>query len=285
MPISSPHAKNLAVLLGYLVDSAKGGFIFTEDTWKQFRTRNRLPMNPPAPAYKSGITPRHIEHIIDRLVFFIAKNVIDSALSQFSERFHDATDWDDDLNAVWKAEEEAARRDPPLKAILADLRARLDDLHAFWARNVHIKDPDEARPSRNDEISFKARLEQVRARFLAIPPLPDSPHAMAVRWARNEGSTRGAWARLKASALFKLFYKRGRFVWWAAGPELVELKILARGRASSVVEELWRVYRVDARLVKRIEGNEVGRGVLPAELSEEDEEWGDGYAEYPLQVE
>ncbi|MCJ1438921.1 hypothetical protein MMC27_008311 [Xylographa pallens] len=285
MPISNPQAKNLAVLLGYLVDSAKGGFIFTEDIWKQYRAHHRLPMNLPPPAYRSDITPRRVEHIIDRLVFVIAKKVIDSALSQFSERFKDATDWDDDLNAVWKAEEEAASRDPHLKNILVDLRARLDDLQAFWARNVHIKDPDEARPSRNDENSFKARLEQVRERFLAIQPLRDSPHPMAARWARNEGSTRGAWARLKASALFKMFYTRGKFMWWAAGKELVELKILARGRASSVVEELWRVYRVDARLVKRIEGNEVGKGGLPVELGEEDEEWGDGYGEYPLQAE
>ncbi|MCJ1394492.1 hypothetical protein MMC18_007370 [Xylographa bjoerkii] len=286
MSISNPQAKNLAVLLGFLVDSAKGGFIFTEDIWKQFRANNGLPINPQPPAYKSGEPPRKIDHIIDRLVFVIAKKVIDTALSRFSERFKDANYWDDDLNAVWKAEDQAASREPYLKKILVDLRTRLEELQAFWACNAHIKDPVELRPSRNDEDSFRARLEQVRERFLAIQPLQNSPHAMAARWASDAGSTKGAWARLKASALFKLYHTRGRFVWYVAGKELVELKILARGRASSVVEELWRVYRVDARLVKRIQGNEAVRSVLPAELGEdEEEEWGDGFAEYPLHEE
>ncbi|MCJ1401803.1 hypothetical protein MMC11_005020 [Xylographa trunciseda] len=286
MPISNDQAKNLAVLLGFLVDSAKGGFIFTEEIWKQFRAANGLPMNPKQPAYKSGTPPSRVEHIIDRLVFVIAKKVIDTALSQFSERFKDANDWDDDLNAVWKAEDEASARDPHLKRILVDLRVRLDELHAFWARNAHIKDPDEARPSRNDETSFRARLDQVRERFLAIQPLHDhNPHAMAVRWAHDAGSTKGAWTRLKASALFKMFHTRGKFVWYVAGHELVELKILARGRAASVVEELWRAYKVDARLVKRIEAHEVGRGGPVAadlvEEEEEEEEWGGGFADYP----
>ncbi|MCJ1285441.1 hypothetical protein MMC26_004781 [Xylographa opegraphella] len=286
MPINNPQAKNIAVLLGYLVDSAKGGFIFTDEIWKEFRARNGLPMIPKTPAYRSGTPPRRIEHIIDRLVFVIAKKVIDTALSQFSERFKDATDWDDDLNAVWKAEEEAATRDPQLKRILVDLRARLEDLQAFWARNAHIKDPDECR-SRGNETSFRARLDQVRERFLAIQPLQDSPYVLAARWALDEGSTKGAWTRLKASALFKLFYTRGKFVWYVAGKELVQLKILACGRASSVVEELWRVYRLDARLLKRIEANHAARSVLPAELGggDDDDEWGDGFAEYPVQVE
>ena len=286
-PISNPHAMNLAVLLGYLVDSAKGGFVFNDEIWKQFCIRNNLPSHRSHPAYKSGKPPLRVEHIIDRLVFVIAKKVIDSALSQFSERFRDAADWDDDLNAVWKAEDEAATRDPLLRKLLVDLRARLEDVQAFWARNAHIKDPDDVRASRGDENSFKARVEQVRERFLAIQPLEESTHAMAARWARDDGSTTGAWTRLKASALFKMFHNRGKFVWYAAGKELAALKILARGRASSVVEELWRVYRVDARLVNRIQGNEAGKGVLPAELGadEEEEEWGDGFAEYPLQVE
>lgn len=283
--ISDPRSKDIASLLGLLVDSAKGGFKFTDQTWTDFKQRVNLPQSLTKPAYRdpSKCEPRS-DSIIDSLVFKVAKNVTAKALAQFSERFKDATDWDDDLNCVWKSEDKQAQKDPALKAVLAKLGADLRSLNDFWVKNAHHKDPDEARPSYSSEASFKARVDQTRTRFLAIAPLEDAGCAMADRWAQDQGSTKGAWTRLKASALYKRFHNRRMFVWSVAGKELMELKVLARGKAPNVVEELWRFYKLDTRLMRRLEGREFGRVTdrVDAEAAEEEQQWGEGFGEYVL---
>ncbi|MCJ1246805.1 hypothetical protein MMC30_004014 [Trapelia coarctata] len=260
--IAFPIAKDIAILLGRLVDSAKGGLLFTEQTWIDFKRKQGLPLTLVKPAYKKNSSSQPTNHIIDRLVFHIAKGVSERALGEFSKQFESARDWDDDLNAVWKAEDERSKSDASLKTVLVDLRAQLESLHGFWTSNCAHVEADEFRPSRSNpsETSLKARVEQTRERFLAIQPPTSSRSAIVDRWRKDDGSTRDAWTRLKASALWNRYYKCGKFAWNVCGKELGELKLLGRGGGRCVGEELWVHYRLDARSVKKLEAAEAAKG-------------------------
>ena len=240
--ISFPIAQDIAALLGHLVDSAKGGLNFTEETWATYKENNNLPKRQAPPAYKDKSESRPTDHIIDYLVFNVAKIVSEKALSQFSKRFEDAGDWDDDLNAVWKAEDQKAQHDSALKVVLISLRTDLEELFESWCVN------------RKPGVSFKAKVEQARQRFLDIQPLQDSKSPMVERWAKDEGSTKGSWLRLKASMLWNRYHRCGGFVWFVCGKELGELKVLGKGTGHSVVENLWCAYKLDGKAAKKILG-------------------------------
>jgi len=278
LPVSHPIACDVALLLGHLVDSSKGGLIFTEGHWAAFKEKHKLPKHLIKPAYKDKFQGRPTNHIIDRLVFQVAKGVSDRALGAFDRRFANAGRWDHDLNAVWKAEDETSKRNPALKKILDDLRAQCIALHDFWATNCTHPDPDEAGPSlhrrksNGNSGSFNALVEQSRERFLAIQPLSSISHPMIDRWTSDSGSTCGSWLRLKASTLWRLYCNTGKFVWYVCGKELGELKVLGRGKTNSVVEELYINYRVDARATRKLGADDEAKGAVLGE--EEEEEFG-----------
>lgn len=284
-------AKNIAILLGRLVDSAKGGLLFTEEVWNEFKRKNHLQYHLPKPAYKDKLHSEPTNHIIDRLVFTVANGVSKRALGAFTKRFEDASYWDDDLNAVWKAEDERSKSDATVKEVLDDLRTHIDSLHHFWSTNCTRAQADEFRPSRSNpsEASLNARIEQTRERFLAIQPLASNCSAIVDRWRKDDGSTKGAWARLKASVLFQRYCKYGKFPWYACGKELGELKMLGREGGRCVAEELWVHYKLDPRSVKKLEaaeaaketGSEGFEGDVDVDEDEEkfgewDDEWAEG---------
>lgn len=277
LPVSSPLACDIAHLLGHLVDSSKGGLSFTDKHWAAFKAQHNLPNHVRKPAYKDKSSTRPTNHIIDRLVFQVAKGVSERALGAFSKRFVDANNWDDDLNAVWKVEDEAAKRDPELRAILLDLRAQCEALHDFWIANCSHPEPDEAGPSNHRRksnsggASFNALVEQTRERFLAIKPLSTAKHPMIDRWTSDAGCTRGTWLRLKASTLWNRYFKAGKFVWFVCGKELGQLKVLRRGKANVLVEELYCSYKVDANAVRKMRGGEETKGMEAGEDEGEDE--------------
>ena len=273
--ISFPLAQDIAALLGHLVDSAKGGLDFTEETWARFKDNNNLPKRQDPPAYKDKAEGRPTNHIIDHLVFNVAKAISEKALSEFSKRFEDAGDWDDDLNAVWKAEDQEAQHDSALKIVFRKLRTDLEELFEFWC-------------TRRTGVSFQAKVEQARQRFLGIQPVQDSKSQMVKRWAKDEGSTKGSWLRLKASMLWNKYHRCGRFVWYVCGKELGELKVLGKEAGHSIVEDLWRVYKLDGKAAKKIlestaQGVEdgVGRVIDGESDGSEDEfgDWGDSFDE------
>ena len=284
--IDFPLAKDIAILLGRLADSAKGGLLFTEQVWNDFKRQKKLHLRLAQPAYKENSKSQPTDHIIDRLVFHVAKGVSERALSAFSKKFDGAVDWDDDLNAVWKAEDERSKSDVSLKAILLDLRAQLESLYDFWNSNCTCVEAEEFRPARFNpsESSLKARAEQMRERFLAIQPLASSHSAIADRWRKDDGSTKGAWTRLKASALWNRYHK-GKFAWYVCGKELGELKMLGRKGGICVAEELWVHYRLDPRSVKKLEAAQAAKGTGSEALVEDGDEeeefgkWDDGWVE------
>ena len=274
--IDDTIVKNIAVLLGHLVDSAKGGLDFTEQTWLDFLQRLGLPKRLPTPAYKSKGESRPSKHVIDRLVFEVAKVVVEKALESFTKHFAEtAVDWDDDLVHLWKQEVEEGKSDPALKAIHSDLVAKLSKVRDYWGANAQGRISMDGEDGWKGKTPFKEVVEQARELFLQIKPLEGSTHPVAKRWAKDDQG--GQWTKTKASALF-WHWHAGAFPWCVAGKELGEMKVeRSPGRGTRMVDELHVAMKMDGRFAMSREeffGAEGGgEGGADGEDAEEESVW------------
>ncbi|KAH0545314.1 hypothetical protein FGG08_000613 [Glutinoglossum americanum] len=236
--IKSPEAIALAILLGLLVDREKQGYTFTEENWREFR-RKVSPTIPPKPAYKANDESIKTDHIIDYMVFDVAKPVVEKILTGFQERFPDPPTLDIDLVRLWKQEKEAARRDGKLRQALDNLVLEIDAVWNYWLS------------CSRDESSFPLRVWRTYSRFNEIMP-KDIDHPMLQRWREDAiRSPYSHWNYLRASAAFHK-YPKHKFVWWVAGRELGQLKALASSRCHMVVSPIHASYKPDASYVRRI---------------------------------
>ena len=278
--INSSKAKDLALLLGKLVDSAKGGFIFTGDDWHAFKRKHRLPHWLDKPAYKDGGEPTL--HVIDQLVLVVAKGIREQALSKFNDRFKGAVDYDYDLVALWNYEVENAKKDKDLDLILKPLRPQLKEVHDFWVANIKARNPngDGGTWSEKPVLSFTAVVEEARARFLAIKPLETSSHILAQRW-RKEWCEN--WAQIKASALFYYWNNRHwgnqSFPWYVAGKELGDMKVArSEGGGERTIKAIHLAMKLDAKFARRVDDKESTASFLD-DMDEWDDEDFDGWDE------
>lgn len=306
--IDSPQAINIAILLGNLVDSAKGGFIFDESKWATFLKKNRLSRKLPPPAYKDKDRRKPTKHMIDVLVFEVAKNVREEALSKFNKQFKDAPTWDEDLVRIRNEMIQEAKADRALTVVLKNLEADLQSILDFWMINVRTEDDDEeGRPTRKgNTLTFRAVVEKCRADFLTLSPHTDgtvndknSPTKPAARgiaqfpthhtadevsqrvrqWQHEYAShsCNSSWDLVKASVAFFQHHKRA-FVWHIAGTELGEIKAMAKGRGTYrvVTDDIFEAFKLDSKLVDGMKRREVEadrRGVEEDFL--EDVDWDD----------
>ncbi len=259
--IDSPQAVSMAVLLGNLVDSAKGGFQFDDTKWVAWLKENQLPRTLLKPAYKDRQKAKPTNHPIDHLVFVVAKRAREKALSEFDKHFVDVSPRDDDLFRIRNEEFEDAKTNKPLAQVLRNLVRDLKPIHTFWVLNARPGDADDTlRPPRKSEaLSFRTVVERCRADFLGLKPTLDddeSPPAESTSdrissWRRDHARGRSSyWDLVKASVAFFHYYQSS-FVWHAAGIELGEIKAMARGRGTyrAVVGEVFEAFKVDKRVV------------------------------------
>lgn len=279
--IDTPQAINIAVLLGNLVDSAKGGLIFDEDRWKSFLKRNDLHARLKTPAYKDRDKAKPTDHMIDQLVFEVAKKVRVSALSDFDERFREASCWDPDLVCIRNEFQDKSKSDQSLALVLKNLKIDLEEILQFWKNNARPEDEnDETRPPRKAKaLSFRAVVEKCRGDFLALTPRTDDPKPSTTRlsthaasgivasekvrqWQReSETDTKtGEWPLVKASVAFHLHHKTAS-VWHITGIELGEIKATRDGRGSYCVlkNEFHAVSKLDSKLVDGVKRREMER--------------------------
>lgn len=256
--IDSPQAISIAVLLGNLVDSAKGGFQFDDAKWAAYLKTNGLSGILSKPAYKDQHKAKPTNHLIDHLVFVVAKRAREKALKEFDKHFTDVSSRDDDLFRIRKEEVEEAKSNKPLTQVLHNLRRGLEAIHAFWTTNARPEGPDEdIRPPRKaDVLSFRHLVERCRADFVNLRPTPDEcpPTEMSDRissWQRDHARGRSSyWDLLKASVAF-FHYHQTSFVWHTAGVELGEMKAMARGRGTyrAVAGGVFEAFKLDKRVV------------------------------------
>jgi len=287
--IDSPQAINIAILLGILVDSAKGGFMFDEPKWQSLLKRNELPARLLPPAYKNKDKAKPTDHMIDQLVFDVAKKVRGKALGDFDQAFSEAVWWDEDLACLRNDMVEYAKSDKSDKSlahVLKNLEIDLEAILRFWLRNARREDEnDDTRPPRKgNALSFRAVVEKCRGDFLSLRPRtddaspptankntntnkPSTSTSIAIservqQWQKEytTGSKNSSWALLKASVAFRHHHKRA-FVWHLAGIELGEMKAMAKGRGTYriVVSELFYTYKLDSKLVDGVKRREMER--------------------------
>ena len=283
--MGDPRAVEIGQLLGHLVDTAKNGYIFRQQEWDSYRTRNRLPRSVPKPAYKQDLA-NPSPHILDQLVLVVAKKLRQSTLSDFEELFKDLPELDADLLQVIKTEEKAAQYDEDLRNVLSALKKQIDILVEDWKiGNQQVK---------REKMSWTAFADQIRAKFLAIQPWPEalapkSPKSSLVRrWVDDFNdpervtSTSRSWSWIKASALYKCY--RNKLPWYAAGEELAAIKAVTKsGRPPSVTSEMHHFMKLDGKMVERHQKKQAGRTLGEREVDilelDADEYMSQGYAE------
>ena len=290
--ISSEPVVKLSWLLSELADQTKNGIIFSELNWKLFRDYilKRIPQLR-KPAYKGGDV-MHTEHIIDHLMFDVAKGVVDNELTSLTSfyKVDPAYTFDVDLANYWNQFEETLGQ-PNINGIsqarwlvtLRDsLKIQLESCRELWIERMPSKD-------------FRADVLEVYNMWRGIEPhiepdlLTNEPHLIGtVRAFLLQPETHHPdltqWQLLKASMTFKMFHRtHTTFTWQVAGRQLQFIKALkpsadvsagadARvyGRESSarapvlVVPGLYAALRPDNKYIKRIiarvDGNSGGEG-------------------------
>ena len=286
--IDSSQAISIAVLLGNLVDSAKGGFQFDEGKWIAYLKKNELSRKLAKPAYRDRQKANPTDNVIDHLVFVVAKRVRQKMLHEFDKRFTDVSSRDDDLFRLRNEEYEEAKNNRPLANVLKNLETGLRDIQKFWSKHARPEDLDEdtIRPSRKpDAMSFTNLVERCRADFVSLKPtlddnLSNETSDRISSWQRDHARGRSSyWDLLKASVAFHLFHRRN-FVWHMAGIELGEIKATASGRGSyrAVVGDVFEALKLNKRVVDRAMSKEVLEREKVVEEEEEDEfgdwDWG-----------
>lgn len=260
--INTRGAVILSTLLGYLVDSQKQGLYFTEEDWRRLRRDNNeiCPKDPRNAAYKEDKPENATDHILDYLVFKVAKTIGQETLHDFSESFKDASSWDSDLAALYNQEYDDAAKDAEVKEVLRQLTTDLSAIYDYWAKGVASSDEDRAKEGR-----FSANVEETYSRFRKVLPPADSTHPRITHWRhdaeRNEDVSTGTgtishWSLLRASAAFTRYHKSGsgKFPWYMAGRELGILKAgrAPKGKWRAVVEPVYASLKPDAGYVKRL---------------------------------
>ncbi|KAL9125558.1 MAG: hypothetical protein Q9217_005249 [Psora testacea] len=286
--VGSPEAIEIAILLGLLVDSAKSGFKFDDAKWKAFLKEKALPTRMPPPAYKDRNNAKPTNHVIDTLVFKVAKRARHKALGNFDKHFADVPWWDGDLVRIRNEEFEEAKGNGALAQVLQNLESDLERIHNFWRQHARREDEDgdlRATDRKSDTLSFKATIEQCRADFLSLSPIgpTESTHDTTIhRWQNEHRRGKAAhWDLLKASVAFHLYHKT-KFVWYVAGVELGEIKATAKGRGSyrTIVNNVFESFKIDGKLVDRARRRELGvrqqacPGSMGGEEYDEFGEWG-----------
>ena len=292
-PINDPEAVKIAQLLGLLVDSAKGGFKFTEAIWGAYLKDNGVPLGGRKPAYKDQTSSKPTKHLIDVLVFEVAKGVKDDALEHFSNRYKEVDIRDDDLIRYKVAELKRSLKGADLKAVLSSLNLELEAIFNEWSRRSRANKEDfrslRVKTDQADLATVLEAADHCRSRFLAIAPsahetgLPIQSDRIQEWQEQHAAGEESYWDLLKASIAYSKFPK-SNFVWYLAGMELGEIKATSKGRAGyrTVQIDIHRVLRVNGRLVdgmKKREDLEAMYETL-ANAAESDDDDGDDASDF-----
>ena len=281
--IDSKPAIQIASLLGNLVDSAKGGYIFDNTKWTDFLKKHKLPWNLTEPAYKDR-NARPTKHLIDHLVYVTAKNIKDDVLKKFSENFQDVSERDDDLFRLRNEAVEEAKANKELAQVLDNLKTGLKTIKDFWAVHTHVEDDEAVYATRKSPAwIFTSLVERCREDFKNLGPTLDTPPTSdkIATWQRDHAARQASyWDLLKVSVAFYHHYK-GTFIWHVAGVELGEIKVTARGRGTyrPVDQEVFEALKLDSRAVDGTRRREMlereGQGKVDGEFDDSDDEFGD----------
>ena len=273
-PIDDPRALAIGMLLGLLVDSAKAGLTFTDTMWKHYLKPNQLKPSYHKPKYKESTKHRQgSDHLIDFLVFKVAREVSTKALKDLWQPFKDTAPRDEELLKLSAKEHENAKANAELKDVLNNLWQDIERLHNDFTRNsTQSKDYDNSTSTKASasDPKFRAVAENCRAEFIALSPRLTNGKTQSCQsdrirdWQQTHAKGEPSyWDLLKASVAYA-GHSKSKFVWHMAGLELGEIKATARGRATyrCVRNEIFNGLRVDAKFIEGIKRREDFEGMV-----------------------
>lgn len=258
--INSQKAKELASLLGHLVDGRKGGVHLSEQAWQQYRKRIS-PRARELPAYRNPGRRCKTSNIIDYLKFQVAWRQRDSVLRHLERQFPEAAimrDLDEDLIRPWNEARQLARQDKAeggnLQAILDNTLREFKNLKQQWSSSFRGEN-DTRR-----EFNPQAREAAERAKAISPPVAKLGDHPLLHTWQHDHG----AWMRVLASCAYTE-YPAASFVIHAFGEILCQIKA-STIPSRTVTNEILACYRFNQKAALQLTAREV-----PASGEEVDE--------------
>lgn len=254
--VNSEHAVLLSTLLSNLVDQAKQGYIFTDESWS--RLKKGFNVYTAVPAYKAGQLNYKSDHILDKL-FIVAHAKIESTLAEFNTSLGKPQEVDADLVRFYNTARQQAQIEPQWKVLLDDLDSDIQEVLQTWRSRWAKKVDNEEDKGRLNIITAECyelfqkilpRIETPLTQFLSSKWLPVNDMCL--------------WALLRASATFKA-NRRGAFCWWMAGKQLARLKADSRSESSiAIVPEIYAGLKPDATFIKLTRNGIIDGTVLEA---------------------
>ncbi|KAG5951507.1 hypothetical protein E4U53_002956 [Claviceps sorghi] len=243
--VSSPKIILLSTLLGFLVDQAKQGFIFTEEDWHALLKAWDLPM----PQNLRGATGKNsADHILKHLEA-VARTTVNAVLTDLHESMNQKNKqwYDADLTSRFNAYDRQHGSNPEWKQLRDKLREDIEAIFKEWSSRSGIEDA-------NDK--FADTVKYFHDKFQQIRPLEQLDSSPFIRTLLQDGIQNphyNTWALLKASyAMTRYQRSNSKFVWYVAGLQLCRLKLdTSCGQYRSVRSELHAARRVDKKAVAR----------------------------------
>ena len=252
-PMQDPIAMDFANLLGYLVDTAKNGYTFTNEDCNEYLASigaKRLP----DPAYKVG-KGKPSDHIIDQLVLREAVSFRHDAMQKLDlissppgapTKEHR----DKDLSALYQKAKDLAVKGSALSLVLEYLKVKVDEVHTLHKELMG--------KALNGEVSWNEVHETLRRRFLDLQPPSGmqtgtdlDPDRVFQRWHKSTtqdgSSNQQSWYLLAASALYSM-KSLGTFPWRTCGKELMTLKLLANNDGVSITQQMHQYMKFDRKM-------------------------------------
>ena len=261
--IDSHKAKELACLLGHLVDGRKGGVHLSEQAWQQYRKRIS-PRARELPAYRNPGRRYNPKNIIDYLKFRVASRKRDTVLRELERQFPEAAarHRDEDLIRPWNEAWELAQRD---KEEGGDLHAHLsltldefDTRRLQWNRSFSGESDISTTSGTTMSREFTPMAREAAERAKAIPPPNHGDHPLLHTWRHDPD----AWLRVLASCAYKQ-YPEASFVIHAFGETLCQIKARTMP-ARTVTNEILACYRLNQKVASQLMAREV-----PGDLDED----------------
>ncbi|KAJ6132179.1 RNA-dependent RNA polymerase eukaryotic-type [Penicillium samsonianum] len=261
--VDSSKAKELACLLGHLVDGRKGGVHLSEQAWKEYR-KTISPKQRALPAYRNPERKSKSSNIVDYLKFNVAQSELRRILSGLNEAFPEndiQNQLDDDLIRPWNEADEASKskceHSQELKDALGEVRRSIDELYKQWNQGHSASTGDE----------FSAISRQAVESVGALLPPQAGRHPLIHTWQNS----RNEWRQLVASYAYRRC-PNSRFILHAFGETLCEIKASV-SPSRLITNEVIACYRVNQKMVAHLTANE-----LPGDEADNADEYEDGEA-------
>ncbi|TVY39001.1 RNA-dependent RNA polymerase [Lachnellula subtilissima] len=240
--IDKPNEIYWHTLLSELVDQAKSGTSFDEDSLKRFVKRFG-PAPSPEQTYKRD------------------DPLIGECKAEFHAAIPDPPQWDEDLARCYKHARQIENED--WKSLLDQLDKDVKDAKPLLARKFR----------RDDESgqSFTPNLLAAFEIYQEIRPQSTNPLAQQLQDPCWDPETT-QWVLLRASALFASFSKSSvsSYVWWLAGRQLAHLKAGYSSRGvHAITSGIYISKKTNNSMISRLRSEKQGPG-LTADLNEDD---------------